>query len=62
MTARFVLVVPTGPSRGPDVDQSRPRDGTGPGGIAVTFVKPMAQPPGSGDDHSTQLVRLTTRL
>jgi phosphate acetyltransferase len=31
-------------------------------GIAVAFAKPIAQPRGSGDDHSTELVRLITRL
>lgn len=31
-------------------------------GVAVGFVKPIAQPRGGGDDHSAELVRVTTRL
>lgn len=60
--SRMLLVVPTGHHVGltaTSLGLVRALDRVG---IAVAFAKPIAQPHGSGDDHSTELVRLTTRL
>lgn len=60
--SRMLLVVPTGHRVGLTSTSLGLVTAIDRAGIAVGFVKPVAQTPGSDGDHTAELVRLTTRL
>ncbi len=60
--SRVLLVVPTGHRVGLTSTSLGLVTAVDRAGIAVGFVKPVAQTPGSDGDHTAELVRLTTRL
>ncbi len=60
--SRILLVVPTGHRVGLTSTSLGLVTAVDRAGIAVGFVKPVAQTPGSDGDHTAELVRLTTAL